>query len=137
MPSDEKEHRKTLIADEMESILEGTKDFVYEHYDEEEFDPVAIDALHKAANLLAYRKKYYNVLKDEIVYFPSVARLVLTADLMEEAEKHYYDEEDEWPIEYTKALKTVVRESDAYKNSNEQEDDEEEYMEKLATDVEI
>ena len=110
MPVCEKEHRKTLIADEMESILEGTKDFVYEHYEEEEFDPVAIDALYKAANLLAYRKKYYNVMKDEIVYFPSVSRLILNADLMEEAEKHYYDEEDEWPIEYTKALKPYVGE---------------------------
>lgn len=139
MKSD-KEHRESMIAKEMKGILEGTQEFVMEHYDEEEFDPEASDALHKAASKLAYRKKYYDVVRDTIIMFPSISRLVLRADLMEEAEKHYYDEQDEWPIEYTKALKSVVRAQqadEASSNSEMDEDEDEEYMEKLATDVEL
>ena len=136
----EKEKRDNMIADELKAILEGAADFVMEHYEEEDFEPEAAEALQKAASSLAYRRKYYDVVQDKVVYFPSVGRLILKADLMEEAEKHYYDEEDEWPIEYTKALKSVVREIAATKSSSNDgmdEDEDEEYMEKLATDVEI
>ena len=134
----EKEKRNTMIADELKAILEGATDFVMEHYEEDEFEPEAAEALQKAASSLAYRKKFYDVVHDKVVYFPSVGRLILKADLMEEAEKHYYDEEDEWPIEYTKALKSVVREIATKESSPEiDEDEDEEYMEKLATDVEI
>ncbi len=134
----EKEDRKTWIAKELEEILEGTRDFVYKHYEEEDLDLVAIEALQNAAFQLAYRKKYYDVVRDTIVYFPSVARLILRAQLMEEAEKHYYDEDDEWPMEYTKALKSVVREMKTIQEQdNDDDDDEEEYMEKLAMDVQL
>lgn len=134
----EKEKRNTMIADELKAILEGATDFVMEHYEEDEFEPEAAEALQKAALSLAYRKKFYDVVHDKVIYFPSVGRLILKADLMEEAEKHYYDEEDEWPIEYTKALKSVVREIATKESSSEiDEDEDEEYMEKLATDVEI
>lgn len=134
----EKEKRNTMIADELKAIVEGATDFVMEHYEEDEFEPEASEALQKAALSLAYRKKFYDVVHDKVIYFPSVGRLILKADLMEEAEKHYYDEEDEWPIEYTKALKSVVREIATKESSSEiDEDEDEEYMEKLATDVEI
>ena len=136
----EKEKRDTIIAGEMKAILEGAADFVMEHYEEDEFEPEAAEALQKAASILAYRKKYYNVVQDKIVYFPSVGRLILKADLIEEAEKYYYDEDDEWPIEYTKALKSVVRAIFAANSTSKNvmdEDEDEEYMEKLATDVEI
>lgn len=136
----EKEKRDTIIAGEMKAILEGAADFVMEHYEEDEFEPEAAEALQKAASILAYRKRYYNVVQDKIVYFPSVGRLILKADLIEEAEKYYYDEDDEWPIEYTKALKSVVRAIFAANSTSKNvmdEDEDEEYMEKLATDVEI
>lgn len=136
----EKEKRDTIIAGEMKAILEGAADFVMEHYEEDEFEPEAAEALQKAASILAYRKKYYNVVQDKIVYFPSVGRLILKADLIEEAENYYYDEDDEWPIEYTKALKSVVRAIFAANSTSKNvmdEDEDEEYMEKLATDVEI
>ena len=136
----EKEKRDTIIEGEMKAILEGAADFVMEHYEEDEFEPEAAEALQKAASILAYRKKYYNVVQDKIVYFPSVGRLILKADLIEEAEKYYYDEDDEWPIEYTKALKSVVRAIFAANSTSKNamdEDEDEEYMEKLATDVEI
>ena len=124
-----------MIAKEMEGIIDGTKKFVWEHL-EEDFEEEAIEALQKAAATLAYRKKYYDVVKDTIVYFPSVSRLVLKAELTEEAEKHYYDEEDEWPLEYTKALKSVVRASNT-ESDLANEDDDEDYMDKLAVDVEL
>ncbi len=136
----EKEKRDTMIADEMKAILKGAAGFVMEHYEEDEFEPEAAEALRKAASILAYRKKYYNVVHDRVVYFPSVGRLILKADLMEEAEKHYYDEHDEWPIVYTKALKSVIRAiyaTNSTSNNGMDEDEDEDYMEKLATDVEI
>jgi len=136
----EREKRNAMIAEEMDWIIKGTKEFVWEHL-EEDFEEEAIEALHKAASELAYRKKYYDVCRDEIIYFPSVSRLILRADLTEEAERHYYDEQDEWPLEYTKALKTVVRKESAAQKDAAATDDEggedEEYMEKLATYVDL
>lgn len=134
----EKEKRKTMIEDEFASIIKDTQEYV-EEYLEEDMEPEAMEACKKAAGQLAYRKKYYDVMKDQIVYFPSVARLIMKNDLQEEAEKHYYDDEDEFPPEYSKALKTVVREKGYYKESdNDGGDgvDNDEYMEKLAQDVE-
>jgi hypothetical protein len=52
-----------------------------------------------------------------MVYYPSCRRLVLTKDLLDEAEKHYYDEDDEFPQEYSKAVRTVV--FDEIRKSNE------------------
>ena len=135
----EREKRNAMIAEEMDWIIKGTKEFVWEHL-EEDFEEEAVEALHKAASELAYRKKYYDVCRDEIIYFPSVSRLILRADLTEEAERHYYDEQDEWPLEYTKALKTVVRENapkDSPSAADDDEEGDEEYMEKLATDVDL
>lgn len=86
---------------------------------------------------LAYVKKFYDVMKDEIVFFPSVGKLIINGDLTEEAENHYYEEEDEWPLEYTKALKTVVRSAAKTEEETEVDAENDAYMIKLATDVEI
>jgi hypothetical protein len=131
-----KEKRVTMIKEEMDEIIKNADAFCLEHL-EEDMEEEAIEALHKAAMKLAYTKKYYNVMKDEIVFFPSVAKLIMRADLTEEAEKHYYDEEDEWPLEYTKALKTVVREASKNEEDTEVDAENDAYIEKLATDVEI
>lgn len=76
-------------------------------------------------------------MKDEIVFFPSVGKLILNGNLTEAAENDYYEEEDEWPIEYTKALKTVVRSAAETEEETEVDQENDAYMEKLATDVEI
>ena len=76
-------------------------------------------------------------MKDEIVFFPSVGKLIIKGDLTEEAENDYYDEGDEWPLEYTKALKTVVRSAAKTEEETEVDGENDAYMEKLATDVEI
>jgi hypothetical protein len=131
--SDEKEKRMTMIDEEIDKILKETQLWV-EKYLEEDFEKEAMDALRTAAKTLAYRKKYYDVTKDEIIYLPSVSSLIMKNALQGEAETCYWEEEDEFPLEYSKALKTVVREQGMYEEDEEGND---EYMSKLAQDVEI
>ncbi|CAJ1945976.1 unnamed protein product [Cylindrotheca closterium] len=132
----EKEKRTKMIEKEFDQIIDEADKFCLEFL-EEDMDPEAVNALRKAANKLAYVKKYYDVMKDEIVFFPSVGKLILKGDLTEEAENDYYEEEDEWPLEYTKALKTVVRSAAKTEEETEVDGENDAYMEKLATDVEI
>jgi hypothetical protein len=134
MSNNEKEKRMTMIDEEIDKILKETQLWV-EKYLEEDFEKEAMDALRTAAKTLAYRKKYYNVNKDEIIYFPSVSRLIMKNALQDEAETCYWEEGDEFPLEYSKALKTVIREQGLYEED--EEDNDEEYMSKLAQDVEI
>lgn len=103
-----KEKRTNMIHEEMNKILEDAQDFLILHEIDEDLEDEAKDALRKAASKLAYRKQYYDVMEDNIVYFPTCQTLVMNYELMEEAEKYYYDEEDEFPPEYIKALRTVV-----------------------------
>jgi hypothetical protein len=131
--SNEKDKRMTMIEEEVDKILKETQLWV-EKYLEEDFEKEAMDALRTAAKTLAYRKKYYDVTKDEIVYFPSISRLIMKNALQDEAETCYWEEEDEFPLEYSKALKTVVREQGLYEEDEEGND---EYMSKLAQDVDI
>jgi hypothetical protein len=132
MSNNEKEKRMIMIEEEIDKILKDTQVWV-EKFLEEDFEKEAMDALRTAAKTLAYRKKYYDLSKDEIIYFPSVARLIMKNALQDEAETCYWEEEDEFPLEYSKALKTVVREQGLYK---EEEEGDDEYMDKLAQDVE-
>jgi hypothetical protein len=131
--SNEKDKRMTMIEEEVDKILKETQLWV-EKYLEEDFEKEAMDALRTAAKTLAYRKKYYDVTKDEIVYFPSISRLIMKNALQDEAESCYWEEEDEFPLEYSKALKTVVLEQGLYEEDEEGND---EYMSKLAQDVDI
>mmetsp|Transcript_44337 Transcript_44337/g.106809 ORF Transcript_44337/g.106809 Transcript_44337/m.106809 type:complete len:138 (-) Transcript_44337:159-572(-) len=132
----EKEKRIKMIQEEFDQIIGEADKFCLEHL-EEDMDPVAVEALKKAANKLAYVKKYYDVMKDEIVFFPSVGKLIINGELTEEAENDYYEEEDEWPVEYTKALKTVVRAAAKTEEETEVDEENDAYIKKLATDVEI
>jgi hypothetical protein len=121
------EYRKQLIDTEFQSIIRETEDNELE----EPFEPEAVEALRIAANNLAYRKKYYNSLDDKFVYFPSVTRLLVNYSLIEEAEKHYWDEEDEWPIEYSAALRAIACEKIG------DDDGDNEDMEKFAADLDL
>jgi hypothetical protein len=144
MSSSAKELRESMIEQEMETILNAARDFCFEHL-EEDMEEEALNALQIAARNLAYRKKYYDVMKDTIVYFPTCSKLILSRDLIEEAEKHYYDEQDEFPAEYAKAVRSVVfhhaseakssqSKDDSHVNTDEQNEkiDDEEFMAKLA-----
>ena len=136
--NNEKQQRNDKITKEIDIILKEFDGLLMDNeYDVEE---EANDALRKAAYNIAYTKKYYNVTKDEIIYFPSVSKLIMNAKLIEEGEKYYYDEEDEFPIHYSKLLKTAVSTvfpQNTTQKTTDGEEDDEEYMEKLAMDVEI
>ena len=106
----DKERRKVLIEDELDKIIKGAHGYVQEYLEEDEFESEAIDAITKAANLLAYRRKYFDVMTDQIILFPSIPKLIMKNALQDEAEKYYWEEEDEFPLEYSKCLKTVVKE---------------------------
>ena len=104
---------------------------------EEDFEKEAIEAISKASQTLAYKRKYYDVMKDKVVYFPTVARLIMTNILQEEAEKVYYDDGDDFPPEYSKALRTVCREKGHAGDPDEENAENDAYMEKLAEDMDI
>lgn len=105
--ADAKEQRRELIDNELGPILEKARDFCFQHY-EDDMDEQAVQAVQTAAAALAYRKRYFDVIKDEVVYFPSCRKLILSRGLVDEAEKHYNDEGDEFPAEYAKALRSVA-----------------------------
>merc|ERR1712232_1534414 len=138
---DDKERRSEMIRSELDRIFTDADDFVVEHLEEDDMDPEAKKALKIVAFQLAYRKQYYDAVKDEIIWFPSVSKLIMKGELTDSAEDHYYDDEDEWPLEYTKALKTVVRNQTAESNNNEIEieidEENDAYMEKPAFDIEF
>ena len=132
----EKEKRDMLLTKELDTIIKAAEDYCWVILEEEEFDPAAINAIRRAAEELAYRRKYYDVMKDEVLFFPTVTRLIMTNTLMERAELYYYEEDDDaFPPEYSKALKTVCRESGLIKEDESTENDD--YMEKLAQDVDL
>mmetsp|Transcript_24641 Transcript_24641/g.43229 ORF Transcript_24641/g.43229 Transcript_24641/m.43229 type:complete len:142 (-) Transcript_24641:131-556(-) len=133
MPPSAKEQRDRMIKEEMDSIMEAARDFCFEHF-EEDMEDEAIQAVQTAARNLAYRKKYFDCIKDSIIYFPTCRKLILSKDLIEEAEKYYYEKEDEFPAEYSKALRTVVFNAscDTTQKTTEDPIDDEEFMEKLA-----
>ena len=128
-----KEQRTSMIESELKVLLDKARDFCFEHL-EDDMDPEAIEALTTAANKLAYRYQYYDVLKDTMVYYPSCRRLVLTTDLLEEATKHYYEEDDEFPPEYSKAVRTVVFDDMRKKKEATEEDDKDDSDDQLDND---
>jgi hypothetical protein len=109
-----KQKRINMINKEIDDIIDKLKEYFGYHMMDELFVTDDIkDALTKGALNIAYRKIYYDVIQDQIIYFPSCKELILSYTLMEEAEKYYYDTEDEFPVEYSKGLRTVVSSSSA------------------------
>lgn len=125
----EKERRTRTIREGLTKIVQLTESEELG----EEIEPEAVVALEKAAMVLCLRKKYYDVMKDELIYFPTVNKAVFSGDLIEEAEKFYYDEEDEFPLVYSAALRSIATSI----MSEEELDLDEDYMRMLALDVEI
>lgn len=120
--------REQMIHDEFKLIIKETEDNELE----EPFEREAVDALRIAAGKLAYLKKYYNCLTDKFVYFPSVTKLLVNYSLIEEAEQHYFDAEDEFPMDYSAALRTV-----ACEKIGDDDGDDDAYMMLLAADVDL
>lgn len=125
----ERKMRKIMIDEELQKVIMQTQ----ANELEEPFEPQALLALRKAAMEIAYLKKYYDVSKDELIYFPSVTKTLVNFSLIEQAEKYYYDEDDEFPADYSAALRSVATEFMMAKDDDVDED----YMEKLAMDVAV
>lgn len=124
------ETRVRMIEAELNDLIKRAD----ENELEEPFDEDSIEALKKGALKICYVKKYYNVMKDEFVYFPSVPQTVIDYRLIEEAEQFYFDDEDEFPQDLSIGLRSVATD----KLILSQDDDyDEEYMTALAQDIEI
>ena len=126
------EMRKKLIEEELERIVKQTNET--ELGEDDPIDEDSLEALKKGAMKVCYLKKYYDVMKDEFIYFPSVAKTCLDYSLIEEAEKFYFEEEDEYPSDISAGLRSVAV---AIISETEDDDMDEDYMNMLAQDVEI
>mmetsp|Transcript_32251 Transcript_32251/g.78672 ORF Transcript_32251/g.78672 Transcript_32251/m.78672 type:complete len:334 (+) Transcript_32251:80-1081(+) len=130
----EKEMRIKMIEEELQRWVKEAE----ERELEEPFDDDSLTALKTGAMKVCYIKKYYDCMVDKIIYFPSVQSSIVNYTLIEEAEKQYFDEEDEYPMDLTVALRTVATEAMAEDGDDAGGDDvDEEYMASLAQDVEI
>lgn len=131
MPEREKLYRR--IDEELDTLIKQAE----EEEMEEPFEEEAIEALRIGAKAVAYKKKFYDVMRDEIVYFPSLVKSMLNYTIIEEAEKHYFEEDDEFPLVYAAALRSIAAMKLAAEDENDgNENMDEDYMEKLALDVE-
>jgi CRP-like cAMP-binding protein len=96
--------RRVKIAKELKEFVKQAE----EQELEKEMRDEGVKALKIAAYKLAYKKKYYDMDRNRFKIFPSVAALLVGFEIYEEAEKHYYDPEDEYPLKYKVALKEVA-----------------------------
>jgi len=123
-PLSDARHRQQLIDTEFERLIHEAN----QNELEEEIEEEAVEALRIASNVLAYRKKYYNSSEDKFVFYPSIRRLLGQYTLIEKAEQYFYDEEDEFPIEYSAALRQIAFEATG-------DDSENEEMEQFGVDI--
>ncbi|KAG7341819.1 hypothetical protein IV203_006911 [Nitzschia inconspicua] len=127
--SSEGEKRKQMIDEELSNLIKEAD----ENELEDPFDEESIEALKKAAHKICYLKKYYDVMKDKFIFFPSVTKSVVDYTLIEEAEKFYYEEDDEYPQDLSIGLRSVA----TMRMAEEDDDIDEDYMLALAQDVEL
>jgi hypothetical protein len=103
--------QKILGSSPRQRMIETEVDEYCKRAGEEQLDKdmrdEGIKAIKIAANKFAYKKKYYDSANDKMIVFPSVAACLLGYDVYEEAEKHYYDPEDDYPLKYTAALRDL------------------------------
>ncbi|CAJ1939151.1 unnamed protein product [Cylindrotheca closterium] len=124
-PLSDARYRQQLIDAEFDRIIRDAE----EHELEEKIEPEAVEALRIASNILPYRKKYYNSSEDRFIFYPSIRRLLIEYTLIEKAEQYYYEEDDEFPIEYSAALRAIACESTG------DDDSEDEEMEQFGVDI--
>ena len=117
--STELQSRLSWIKSELESLIEDAE----KNDIDENFDDKAVDALMRAANRIVFVKKYYNIMTDKFMYFPSVADTVLDYSLIEEAQYFYLDGQYEFPLEYTSALRATAARIIEASDSNKLYDD--------------
>ena len=104
--------RITMIKREMDVILDDTQDYLLRHMIADDIGDEARNALFKAAMKFAYLQHDYDVLENTVTYYPTCRDLILNDEMIEEAEKFFYMEKDEFPPEYSRALICVVRDAE-------------------------
>eukprot|EP00980_Cylindrotheca_fusiformis_P021639 scaffold8505_cov130-Cylindrotheca_fusiformis.AAC.5 len=132
----EAEMRQQMISKELDYLIEKmmeTEDMA----EEEEVEPESLEALKKAANNLCYLRKYYDVSNDKIIYFPSLIKTIINYSLLEEAEKFYFEEEDEFPSDYSIALRSVAFEKEEAEGDEGDNGMDDELMERLSMSVQL
>mmetsp|Transcript_15911 Transcript_15911/g.32615 ORF Transcript_15911/g.32615 Transcript_15911/m.32615 type:complete len:512 (+) Transcript_15911:184-1719(+) len=130
------EKRKALIEEEINNLVKQANENELEP--EYPFDEDSIDALMKAAMEICYRKKYYDVMQDKLIYFPTPVKTIIDYRLMETAEKYLFegeevDDDDEYPQDLSIAIRSVAFGLEP--EAENEEDMDEEYMMSLALDV--
>jgi len=100
--------RMTMIAKEMENILEGAQDYLLRHMLDDDLGDEAKNALYTAAMGSAYLKHYYDTTELRVVYYPTCNDLILNHNFIDEAAKFYYREQDDFPPEYSRAVRYSV-----------------------------
>jgi hypothetical protein len=125
----ERAKRKTMVDQELHMLV---KDAEHEELSEP-MEPEAITALKRAAMKICFVKKYYDVFKDDFIYFPSVTASILDHTLTEEADKYYFEEDDELPMMYGIGLRSVA----GIAASKEEDIVDIDYLLPLSMDVEI
>ncbi|CAJ1953029.1 unnamed protein product [Cylindrotheca closterium] len=107
VPVSEAAMRKNMIDTELNGMIKemmNSEDFE----EEDEMEPESYEAVTRAAKELCYKRKYYDVSADKIVFFPSVTKTIINMDLFEKAEEYYLEEGDEYPAEYSMGLRNVA-----------------------------
>ena len=102
--SSEKDYLLQLLYEEFDRVIKEAEENELEEPLEEE----ALIALKAASKNVCYKKKFYDVLNDQCIYFPSVVRTIIDYSLLEEAEKLYFNGEEEFPMEYASGLRAVA-----------------------------
>ena len=126
----EKEVRLRRIKNDLERVI---KDAEVNHLDGK-IEVEAIDALGRAANEIVFIKKYYDVDTDMFKYFPSVKKTILNCSLMERAEDFYFDGMQDFPLDYSSALKAAAA---RFRTDFIEVDELDDYVINMAVDVDI
>ena len=126
----ENEKRFKMIDKELKDLIKQAD----ENELEEPFDEDSIKALTKGALKICYTKKFYDVMNDTMIYFPSVPQTVVDYRLIEEAERFYFDDVDEFPQDLSIGLRSVATE---FILSSQDDDYDEEYMTAIAQDIAV
>ncbi|KAL3939466.1 MAG: hypothetical protein SGBAC_005814 [Bacillariaceae sp.] len=137
-PLSEATKRQNMIHTELNGMIDEMMDSE-DFEDEDEMDPESYDPLMQAAKEICYTRKYYDVSADRIVFFPSVTKTIINSDLFEKAEEYYFDEDDEFPSDYSVGLRAVAFERIFAQGNAGGDDDEmdDDMMERLSMAVEL
>ncbi|CAJ1966451.1 unnamed protein product [Cylindrotheca closterium] len=136
VPVSEAAKRQIMIETELNGMIQemmASEDFE----EEDEMEPESYAAIMKAAKEICYTRKIYDVSADKIVFFPSITKTIVNMDLFEKAEEYYYDEGDEFPMEYSMGLRNVAFEKLEAEGDDDEEEMDDDMMERLSMAVQL